>query len=1435
MNTRNLTVRYSTEGFAGAINSLQQVGQAFDSALAQSQQAAATAANAAKNAVNPEEIEQANKEIERSVVRANQIIGNSYKALGVRQEADVRRQKESAIAAFNAIKNSGVASANDIARAEVALNRRLQELDRSLETVEQQAKQTGGGFTVLKGAIAGVISGAVLSGLGSATNFIGNLARSVFTAGTTTENLKAQLKTLTGSAEGAATAYGKIAEFAKTTPYELEEVTQAYISLANRGVKPTNALLTQLGDIAASQGKPLQQAVEAILDATTGENERLKEFGINASKSGDQVTFTFKGVSKTVNATAEEISKAILSFGELDGVLGGMNERAKTTEGQLSNLTDSLKAVYTQIFDAIKPALDGVISSATSIIAPLAEQEGLFADINVQAQEFKDYLKDNPEIVEAIGSQLKSGILAVMQGITATAKQFLGYLQENPTAVQETVNKLGLLLTAMAKFVAYIGKSIEGWEKIVTLITLAQGKIQEQATLKLAADNGISKEEVRARFKEVYGFDPYGAGSQGVTGTALYEEKIEKIVQELVSERATQQREINSYGPPVPPEPYGPPVPKDVLKVPAKAVAQTSGSLPANVLPPPTSSQGGSPSEPKAKKELTSEQQFAAKTIAIAKELKIDPQALMTIMLFESQGTLSPKIQGPMTSQGKGRGLIQFMPPTAKGLGTSDAALAGMTQLQQLDWVKKYFAQFKGNFGAGKLENLYAAVLAGNPQKVDASDGHTTAKQAAVRMTGEWGKKAASLLGSVPQGEDLADQYEFDTSLEDAQKEREQELQRQKEEQRRKEERQRQDTRERREQQQKLELKAFEDKNTQELLEFDQFTNTLPETEKPAREFLRGEKEREIELAEKLLAIEQQIRNLEIERAEKVADIKAGYEVSPKDITAEIQALEKEKESANKTFESSKSQGRSEFAKGFDSEAADSALKLKKEVGGYFLDEEAIALSAVEEKYQGYQQSIDEAVKSLEALISNKKLLGQSTVEESKAIAALQEQKSLIPQYQKAETNDLKRDFRLERKSEKLDIEGQLIDKDAQISGQKANFLDRIGFTFAANDLKRKSAIDQEKNRYQKELLELEKQFKDDPGSKELGELKEKAEELNRVNLEGIKSEFKTVGQTIKDLGIDAIQGFVQNVATNFFDSRGDRDKALMEERLRYAEELVQLEGQFKEEPGHLAHLKNRARELNEEKLDKIKGEFNGFKRVIGVAGQALLEFTKQLAAMAAQYAAAKVISSIFKTAAFDGGGTVQNASEGITVGAGGNAPFYGASSTPAYFDEGGGIKGRKVSDRLTDWMRGSFSGVANAWNAEGEGAQLGVFHIGEELLSRKTGEAGRYQALKARYGFNPLEKIGRGGGWGFPSVSNHGVGVFADGGTVGANVLSSIGSTRPRIDLSGLKDGNRGQKAQASKNVTINTTVVTPNADSFRLNQDQMNQDLMERLRRGI
>ena len=64
---------------------------------------------------------------------------------------------------------------------------------------------------------------------------------------------------------------------------------------------------------------------------------------------------------------------------------------------------------------------------------------------------------------------------------------------------------------------------------------------------------------------------------------------------------------------------------------------------------------------------------FKRKVIEIAAELGIDPNFLMAAMAFESMRTFSADIQNPSTHA---TGLIQFMPSTAKALGTSHPSLA---------------------------------------------------------------------------------------------------------------------------------------------------------------------------------------------------------------------------------------------------------------------------------------------------------------------------------------------------------------------------------------------------------------------------------------------------------------------------------------------------------------------------------------------------------------------------------------------------------------------------------------------------------------------------------------------------------------------------------------------------------------------------------------
>lgn len=99
-------------------------------------------------------------------------------------------------------------------------------------------------------------------------------------------------------------------------------------------------------------------------------------------------------------------------------------------------------------------------------------------------------------------------------------------------------------------------------------------------------------------------------------------------------------------------------------------------------------------------------QEFKDKVVLIAADLETNPNFLTAVMSFESGGTFSPSVKNPLSGA---VGLIQFMPSTAKGLGTTSQALAQMTAEDQLDFVAKHFKRFKGKLKT--LEDTYMAVL----------------------------------------------------------------------------------------------------------------------------------------------------------------------------------------------------------------------------------------------------------------------------------------------------------------------------------------------------------------------------------------------------------------------------------------------------------------------------------------------------------------------------------------------------------------------------------------------------------------------------------------------------------------------------------------------------------------------------------------------------
>lgn len=273
--------------------------------------------------------------------------------------------------------------------------------------------------------------GKTMGGLFAADMLL-NFGKAVIATTAEFQKMEAVLATTLGSKSAAKVAMDQIVDFASKTPFQVAELTDSFVKLANRGFKPTFDQMTSLGDLASSTGKSFDQLTEAALDAMTGEFERLKEFGIRASSEGDKVKFTFKGVTTEVQKTDEAIKDYLISLGNAEGVSGSMAAISATVGGQISNLEDN----FSQLQLAIGSSSSGLISSflnlSNTILGDLVTS---LNSVNTVAQAAGD------SGLEAFGRQLLSFIspayAAQLEGVAIGLKAIERASVESEEAIKK--------------------------------------------------------------------------------------------------------------------------------------------------------------------------------------------------------------------------------------------------------------------------------------------------------------------------------------------------------------------------------------------------------------------------------------------------------------------------------------------------------------------------------------------------------------------------------------------------------------------------------------------------------------------------------------------------------------------------------------------------------------------------------------------------------------------------------------------------------------------------------------------------------------------------------------------------------------------------------------------------------------------------------------
>ena len=318
-----------------------------------------------------------------------------------------------------------VAQLKDFNKAMTELKSEVGDLNKQVNKGNQDGVKS---TNALSGAFSSL--GKTMGGLFAADMLL-NFGSAVIATTAEFQKMEAVLTTTLGSKSAAKVAMDQIVEFASSTPFQVNELTDSFVKLANRGFTPTLAQMNSLGDLASSTGKSFDQLTEAALDAMTGEFERLKEFGIRASSEGDKVKFTFKGVTTEVQKTDEAIKDYLISLGNAEGVSGSMAAISETVGGQISNLEDN----FSQLQLAIGSSSSGLISSflnlSNTILSDLVTS---LNSVNTVAQAAGD------TGLEAFGRQLLSFIspayAAQLEGVAIGIKAIQKASVESEQALQ---------------------------------------------------------------------------------------------------------------------------------------------------------------------------------------------------------------------------------------------------------------------------------------------------------------------------------------------------------------------------------------------------------------------------------------------------------------------------------------------------------------------------------------------------------------------------------------------------------------------------------------------------------------------------------------------------------------------------------------------------------------------------------------------------------------------------------------------------------------------------------------------------------------------------------------------------------------------------------------------------------------------------------------
>ena len=308
------------------------------------------------------------------------------------------------------------------------------DLDRSLDNVEESAGNAGDGFTILKGTVADLASSAIQGAIGKLGEFMGYLSD----LPSATMELRQDMGTLTTAFDNV----GMSTDTAKNTWKEL----YAVFGEDDRAVETANHIARM-----ADNQKDLNDWVTITTGVFATYQDSLPVEGLAEASAETAKTGAVTGVLADALNWSSEASKMFADYMSDDVVTAedafnvALSECTTEQERQ-ALITDTLTKIYGKSADTYRETTGAQMEAKEATAEQILAEANLATAIEPVTTKFSE-----------LKTQLMVGVLPAVETVSGALVSAMDWMKEHPTTVQAVATAVGIFAVGLGILATAVG------------------------------------------------------------------------------------------------------------------------------------------------------------------------------------------------------------------------------------------------------------------------------------------------------------------------------------------------------------------------------------------------------------------------------------------------------------------------------------------------------------------------------------------------------------------------------------------------------------------------------------------------------------------------------------------------------------------------------------------------------------------------------------------------------------------------------------------------------------------------------------------------------------------------------------------------------------------------------------------------------------------